>query len=99
MVINGRAESFETGIKEFKENLHLVSKLLGDKVEWNETSVITHLLQKVFEERKQYQTGKGARDCEMIIKPNLVEYHMSGFSFGWTVMGNGHYEFYLSRDS
>lgn len=98
MIITGRAESFEMGMKEFKDNLHVVAKLLGDKPDWNETAVITHLLQRVFEERKQYQSGKETRQCEIIVKPNLVEYHMTGFSFGWSIMGNGQYEFYFERN-
>lgn len=98
MIITGRASSFEEGIREFKENLHIVSKLLGDKAEYNETSVITLLLQRVFEERKQYQNGKEPRSCEIIVKPNVVEYHLGGISFGWSIMTDGKYEFYLLRN-
>ena len=97
MVITGHAATFEEGIRGFKENLHVIAKLLGDKAEYNETAVITLLLQKVFEERKHFQNGKEPRSCEMVIKPNVVEYHAGGISFGWSIMADGHYEFYLMR--
>lgn len=95
MIITGRASSFEEGIKGFKENVIVITKLLGDKAEYSETAVISLLLQKVFEERKQYQTGKGSRACELLIKPNIIEYHVGGTSFGWSIQPDGQYEFFL----
>lgn len=95
MEIFGRSKTFEEGIKGFKENLLVISKLLGDKTEFNETAIITQLLQKVFEERKLYQSGKEPRQCEIYVKPNEVQYSFLGYTFGWTIFPDGNYEFYL----
>jgi hypothetical protein len=97
--IFGQASSFEDGISEFKDHVQAVSKLIGENSNYNETSVITMLLQKVFEERKMYQSGKDPRPCEIMIKPSEVEYHYSGNIFGWCVFSDGTYEFYFQKNA
>ncbi|RXT04565.1 hypothetical protein [Ammoniphilus sp. CFH 90114] len=97
MIITGRSKKFEEGIQGFRENLHLVAKLLGDKADLNETSVITILLQKVYEERKLFQSGKEPRQCEIKVKPNEIGFYSGGVNFGWIITVEGEYEFYLMR--